>query len=1291
MPQAIPAVIAAISYVGTATTAVVAGTATLAQIATVAAVGIGAGVGSMALSQALTPQIASQGAAVQWEANPDAPLRFAFGRVGVKGSIKDAAVYGPDRMYVSFACTVSAAGPIKSFVAFRAGDYYMSFNGAGMATTEPYAGEMWLSTRLGLQPDTALSLPSGLKNGATFPGWSSDRKLSGSAGYLITLGENSKRTAYDGKIPAFVATIEGLFCYDPRLDSTYPGGSGSCRLNNPATWIWTQNPILFGLKWALGLWEGPTGKGAPQIDYQVGGIGAKVEGIHLASFVAAANVSDANGWTSAAYPSTDDDKAQVLDGFLKAGGAMYAEIAGKIACIHRAAPRATVFTVTVRDTAGPVEIDTASSKLNRINTIRPRYWAEDQEWEMTALPEVTSTVWQEEDGQGVAVKRTRGADYTFVPQAKQARELASLEISNSREGIRGRVPLRPYMDPEPGNCFIFDEPDFALSNVKCFVLNVEDDTENDTVIVTFETETDGKYPFAYGQTGSPPPPQELDPIDPREVTPPAPLDWTVVVRPPAPGGGQLPGFDVAGVVNNATAHRVLVETGPGEDGPWTQAYSGPPTAERIQITVDPGVAYYVAVSYFNAAGNQSTRSVYGPYVAGNLVSDDTAGVGGTPAAELISFFREAQGLVAETDNAAETLIRETLDRHARVVAEKEARIADILDEETARIAAITAEQAARVAGLLAEAQARGEAIVGVSTTVTVVASALSAEVTTRTEQYAATVNSVALVDGRVTTVAGNLSAETATRLTQISAVNASIAGVDSRVTTSANDLASLTSSVTTQFSSVNGTLAEVVTLANTVSTGLAAETSTRALQISSVQGSIAGVDARVTTSANDLAALTTSVTSQFSTVNGTLSAHTTSITTNASAISAETTARTSQISSINGSLSEVITLANTVSTALAAETTTRSGQFSTLGTSIAGVDARVTTNATDLAALTSSVTSQFSSVNGNLSAVISLANTTATLNAALTQTVTDLTASTTAGLANVNTTLTALSDADQVLASSISTAQTTANGASASATFVLSALNGNQAYAALLTDVNGRFTGMRINGATQAVDFLAEYFNVTAGSGGGISYSAASKVFKIYDATSKTVLRASGDIRMWSGPASVADGSETAENGVLAIGPGVASGGRFNGQTLSGPFDSGAPGSGITDLTTTYQTLAYVERPMRDGGYVTLRVQGEASGNANPDGEGVRNWTIDYRLVSTALDGSDLETILTASFGGSHTGTISFVDAGLSSWDPSVTAKNGQRRLAWQARRASDGVTTAASVRNMRISGFYAG
>src|SRR5690606_25103933 len=121
----------------------------------------------------------------------------------------------------------------------------------------------------------------------------------GKALSMLVMGENSKRTAYPNGEVKPLEIFRGLLCWDPRRDSTYPGGAGSCRLDNPSTWVWSENPIICALRWCLGLWEGPVGKGMPHRDQQVGGIGAKLSGIDVPAFVAAANVCDANGWTCA--------------------------------------------------------------------------------------------------------------------------------------------------------------------------------------------------------------------------------------------------------------------------------------------------------------------------------------------------------------------------------------------------------------------------------------------------------------------------------------------------------------------------------------------------------------------------------------------------------------------------------------------------------------------------------------------------------------------------------------------------------------------------------------------------------------------------------------------------------------------------------------------------------------------------------------------------------------------------------------------------------------------------------
>jgi hypothetical protein len=576
---------------------------------------------NLAISSALSvfqPQVGQSGRTFEFVIDPDGPIPFAAGRVGVSGSVIHRDTFGPDLMYYGIVFVLSGAGPITAIESFKADDYFMSFDANGGATTEPYRQELFFRYVLGHQPaPVALTTPSGFKNGATLPGWTSAHKLSGKAAGVIFMAENSKGSAFPtGEIKPLVQMM-GLKGWDPTLDSTYPGGSGPCRLHDSSTWVTLTCPILWALKWALGLWEGPTLKGAPAhgstTDYQVGGIGAKLSGIDVPAFVAASNVAKANGWTVSAYPNTDDDKHQVLQSFLQAGGAIYSQRAGKISCISRAAPRTSIVTISAADTAGPLEIDAAASRIDRINTLRPRFWSPAHRWQMTALDgEVTAESYREEDG----AVRSRGIDYPYVSNAVQAAQLAALQIANTREGIAGVIPLKPHLQRiRPGDAFTITEPGFVLNGLKCLCLNTDYDPATGVVRVSFVSETDGKYPFALGQDPTPPTPQVLTPVDPRYVSPPEAGDWTITPRPPAPGGGGLPSFDLTGVVSNDTATAIIVEYGSTATGPWTQAYQGPPTVTNIPIEgLQPGATYYVAIQY-QRNQNYSERYVYGPYTA----------------------------------------------------------------------------------------------------------------------------------------------------------------------------------------------------------------------------------------------------------------------------------------------------------------------------------------------------------------------------------------------------------------------------------------------------------------------------------------------------------------------------------------------------------------------------------------------------------------------------------------------------------------------------------------------------
>lgn len=644
MPFLLPAAATAVKVgasaaVAGASTAAVAGATVAAKVgimATLKAVAFNA-LTSAAISaamSALQPQVGSAGRTFEWTLDPNAPIPFAAGRVGVAGTVCHLETYGPDKMYYGFVSVLSGAGPIKAITGFKGDDETVTFDANGKAISSQWANEMWFRNRLGTQPDTALTNPPGLKNNAQLPGWTAAHKLSGKACYMLVLGENSKRTAYPTGEPKPLVTVEGLFGWDPRQDSTWPGGVGPCRLSDPSTWVWLDNPILWGLKWALGLWEGPLGKGAPGVDYQVGGIGAKVEGIRVDRFVAAANVADANGWKVAAYPTTDDDKSQVLDAFLQAGGAMYALEQGKISCIQRAAPRASVATITAEDTAGPLAIDTAASRIDRINTIRPRFWSEAHRWQLTAIDDVTAQAYRDEDGS----VRPRGIDFPYVPLATQAGQLAALQIANTREPIAGTIPLKPHMrNVAPGTAFTISEPGFLLDGLKCLCLNTDYDPATGVVTVTFVSETDAKYPFALGQSPNPPEPPVLVAPD-LTVTPPQPGDWTLTAATFQNDGVSVPALLFSGSVENARALSAIFEFRPVGATDWSGAGIEDPTVTRKEAAgglLTPGVQYEGAVSY-RVGGNISDRLILGPVTAGDLVVGDVvpvvpANVAGTPA------------------------------------------------------------------------------------------------------------------------------------------------------------------------------------------------------------------------------------------------------------------------------------------------------------------------------------------------------------------------------------------------------------------------------------------------------------------------------------------------------------------------------------------------------------------------------------------------------------------------------------------------------------------------------------
>jgi len=99
------------------------------------------------------------------------------------------------------------------------------FDGSSLITVEPHFGS---------DSQTASSLLS------TLSSWTSNHRLRGLAYLAIRFEWNNDKF---GSLPTVQAVVKGKKVYNPNLDSTVTGGSGSHRKDTSSTWAYSDNPV----------------------------------------------------------------------------------------------------------------------------------------------------------------------------------------------------------------------------------------------------------------------------------------------------------------------------------------------------------------------------------------------------------------------------------------------------------------------------------------------------------------------------------------------------------------------------------------------------------------------------------------------------------------------------------------------------------------------------------------------------------------------------------------------------------------------------------------------------------------------------------------------------------------------------------------------------------------------------------------------------------------------------------------------------------------------------------------
>lgn len=349
--------------------------------------------------------------------DPRTPRKFVLGRTAMATDIRDQEI-SADQVYVHrFVVVASHAVSAVEEIWF---DDKLAWSAAGGVTSD-YAG--YLDVTPILEGSAANAINIGPRMGLS-------RRFTGLAYvyFRYKLTGNTKKTAspFQSSIPSRVTIIgKGARVYDPRLDSTVPGGSGPQRANDQSTWAWNdsaaRNPALQLLWYFLG-WringKLAVGKGIPPAR------------LNLASFITAANLCDepvtlAAGGTQPRYRtdgvfSEGDPTAVVIDQFKASMNADLDDVDGRLRLIVIHNDLATpVADFSEDDVLGEFGWDQTASLDDTFNVVRGTYIDPSPQslYQAVDYPEVRIP---SPDG----IDRIEPVDLQLVQSAAQAQRLA---------------------------------------------------------------------------------------------------------------------------------------------------------------------------------------------------------------------------------------------------------------------------------------------------------------------------------------------------------------------------------------------------------------------------------------------------------------------------------------------------------------------------------------------------------------------------------------------------------------------------------------------------------------------------------------------------------------------------------------------------------------------------------------------------------------------------------------------------------------------------------------------------
>jgi hypothetical protein len=945
---------------------------------------------------------------VQIVANPPAP--FILGRTAVGGYVIDQWAEGAKNSDAHLKVALSAA-PIKGIQKYLAGEYEVSWSGDPKSGMVPVAGT-----------SPASELYQGKLNQAWYNGLATDgQQLTGVAHVHLKAVYDTKR--FPQGMPESKWVAEGLLLYDPRKDSTFPGGSGPHRWDDLSTHEYSENPFIHGLNFALG-YRVADGVGTL---VRVGGIGAPASQIDFAPFLAGANLADEMGWKVGGLIDSQTDKKAILDAILIAGSGESVIRGATISCVFNA-PKPALDTIRHDDVAEAVEITNTASWRDRVNKIVPKYRSEASRWEFVVGNSVSIPSYVADDGGEL---RTKEIEYSLVQDPTQASQLAAYDLVNTREFLQFSVVCKMRaLGFRPGDCVMVDLPGYGINNQKCLIVAREFDPNTYRVKLLLRSETDSKHDWALGRSDVAPTTPTLSGYDPADPDAPALSAWVATGTVIAGADGVVqPAIIVTGATDDVNASSVIFEYHKTGQVEWTKYVEAPANTTRVEITgLEAQTSYDVAISYRTVLDvvADKKRILTGIVTGANAIPWTGNTIVDRPDWLFKSVWAPFQ----------DTYVPQIVLDYANTVAQVQADIIAVQantgvlalqgyakKEELDQLAYASIQNVLDDVAEEVETK-RLSYLDGVE-----IGSVVVSEIT-RTDDLVETVDLIGVKNANGTAVVFNID--------KVQVANG--VSMASKFTAIEAATANATAFTTQQFNAV----------ANSVS----AEANARLALATTVANNAAVANQQFETLSN-----TTTALSQFTSTLGALTANGTAIVLDTSKVQVSPGVSMASHDSLidakfNGtSSSNILTTAQAASNTAnsAAQTLTQMG--ATLGNGSAFALDSTKVNVSGYGSLAQTVTSLQSQLNNKTTS------------------------------ADVSTQITAATGPGSSIASQITNVSSTAGTASSNAQLALTAVNGNSAQAVLTVGVGGKISGFKVNGSTGTFDIIASRLSVTDNSG----------------------------------------------------------------------------------------------------------------------------------------------------------------------------------------------------------------